>query len=129
MTKIKYNNEQIEELKNNINVKNCTAKHIVFTKKFKEKAIKLARNYTYPRDIFEQCGFPKYIVLSIIPQNSIARWKRNIKIKWIIEKSKWQKKKEYLDTSKMNKDEYIEYLEAQLAIVEELKKLDSGKYP
>jgi hypothetical protein len=29
----------------------------------------------------------------------------------------------------MTKDEYIEYLEAKLALVEELKKLDKWNYP
>jgi hypothetical protein len=29
----------------------------------------------------------------------------------------------------MTKDEYIEYLEMKLAIVEELKKIDSWNYP
>jgi len=45
MTENKYNNSQIEELKNNINVKNCTKKHIVFTKEFKYKAVELAKKY------------------------------------------------------------------------------------
>ncbi len=45
MTKIKYNPEQIKELKNNPNVRNCTSKHIVFTKDFKYKAVELAKKY------------------------------------------------------------------------------------
>ena len=44
MTQIKYTEEQIKELKSNPNVKNATLKHIVFTKNFKLKVIKLARN-------------------------------------------------------------------------------------
>ena len=129
MTQIKYNEKQIEELKSNPNIKNCTKKHIIFTKDFKDKAIKLAVNYTFPRDIFEQFWFPEYVLNSVIPSNSIMRWKRNIKLKWVIEENKWQKKKEYFDISKMSKDEYIQYLEAKLAIVEELKKLNWWNYP
>jgi len=129
MTKIKYNEIQIKELKANINVKNCTSKHIVFTKNFKDKAVNLSNNKVFSKEIFEQYWFPEYIINSVIPSNSIIRWKRNIKIKWTIEENKWQKKKEYIDVSKMNKDEYITYLEAKLAIVEELKKLNEWNYP
>jgi hypothetical protein len=129
MTKIKYSEEQIRELKANINVKNCTWKHIVFTKEFKEKVVKLSINHIFPRDVFEQFWFPNYVLDSVIPSNSIMRWKRNMKLKWVIEENKGQKKKEYIDISKMNKDEYIQYLEAKLAIVEELKKLNWWNYP
>ncbi len=129
MTKIKYTKEQIKEIKANINVKNCTEKHIIFTKGFKIQADKLAKEYISSKEIFSQFWFPKYVINSDTPKNSISRWKRNINIKWIIEENKGQKKKEYIDISKMNKDEYIEYLEAKLAIVEELKKLDKWNYP
>jgi len=129
MTEIKYTEKQIEELKNNPNVKNATSKHIVFTKEFKLEAVKLAKKYILAKEIFSQLWFPEYVINSVIPKNSISRWKRNINIKWVIEENKWQKKKEYINISKMSKDEYIEYLEAKLAIVEELKKIDSWNYP
>jgi len=123
MTRIKYTKEQIKELKSNQAVKNATSKHIIFTKEFKLQAVKLAEKYITAKEIFKQFWFPEYVINSDVPSNSLARWKKLAK-KWIIEEKKWRKKKEYIDTAKMTKDEYIEYLEAKLAIAEELKKLD-----
>lgn len=128
MWKIKYTELQRNELKTNKYVKNCTEKHIVFTKNFKSESIKLHKEMV-PKEIFRKFWFPEYIINTDIPKNSIARWEKNINEKWIIEENKWRKVKEYFDISKMNKDEYIEYLEAKLAIVEELKKIDKWDYP
>ena len=128
MQKIKYTEEQIKELKSNPNVKNVTSKHIVFTKDFKIKAVNLAKQYITAKEIFKQFWFPEYVINSERPSKSLARWKK-LEKGWIIETKKWRPKKEYLDTSKMTKDEYIEYLEAKLALVEELKKLDNWNYP
>jgi hypothetical protein len=41
MTEINYTKAKIEEIKANKYVKNCTEKHIVFTKEYKIKAIGL----------------------------------------------------------------------------------------
>jgi hypothetical protein len=54
MTKIKYTKEQIQELKSNSNVKNATSKHVVFTKEFKFKAVKLAKKYISAKEIFSE---------------------------------------------------------------------------
>lgn len=129
MTEAKYTKEQIKELNLNKNVSNCTNKHIIFTKEFKIKAVKLAKKYISTKEIFKKYWFPEYVINSDTPKNSLNRWKRNINIKWTIEVNKWRKKKERLDILKMTKDEYIEYLEAKLAIVEELKKIDFWGYP
>lgn len=128
MAQIKYNESQRDELKSNKYVKNCTEKHVVFKKDFKFEAIKLHK-IMIPKEIFKKFWFPEYIINSEIPKNSIARWEKNINEKWVIEENKWRKIKEYFDISKMNKDEYIEYLEAKLALVEELKKIDKWEYP
>lgn len=127
MAEIKYNTEQIKELLNNKYVKNCTPKNITFTKECKIEVLKQWKEWIFYRDIFRNIWFPEYIVNSKIPERSYNRWKRNDK-KWVIENKKWRKKTEY-DPSKMTKDEYIEYLEMKLAIVEELKKIDSWNYP
>jgi hypothetical protein len=41
MAEIKYNNEQIKELKMNKYIKDCTDKYLTFTDEFKIKVIKL----------------------------------------------------------------------------------------
>ena len=128
MTIIKYTNKQIKELKANPNVKNCTSKSIIFTKDCKLKALELDKKWVFHREIFKQLWFPEYIFNSRIPSLSLDRWKRNVKLKWKIEETKWRKKKEYIDTTKMTKDEYIEYLEAKLALMEELERLSNSGY-
>ena len=129
MAEIKYNDKQIKELLKNKYVKNCTNKNITFTKEFKLELIKQSNKWFFYKDIFKKFWFPKYIINSEIPRNSLNRWNKNINIKWVIEENKWRKKKEYFDTSKMTKDEYIEYLEAKIALIEELNKVDFWKYP
>lgn len=127
--KEKYNQEQIKELKRNRYVKNCTCKHLIFTKSCKLKAIELSKQYTTPKEIFTQLWFPDYIVHSKTPSRSITRWKSVIKNTWWVEEKKWRRRAERIDISKMTKDEYIFYLEAKLAIAEELKKLTNWDYP
>ena len=120
MTKNKYSVEQIQELKSNLNVKNATSKHVVFTKKFKLEAVKLSKKYISAKEIFLQFWFPEYIINSDIPKNSLARWKRLSK-KWLVEEKKWRpKKEENLDFSKMNLKEQNEYLRTENLYLKEL---------
>ena len=129
MTKMKYNKKQIEELKNNSNVRNCTSKHIVFSKEFKLKAVKLANEYISAKEIFKQFWFPEYIINSDIPSNSLARWKRLSK-KWIVEETKWRpKKEENLDFNKMSLEEQNEYLRTENLYLKELHKQIYWEYP
>ncbi len=97
MGNIKYTQKQIKELKANINVKNCTEKHIVFEKVFKFKVVKLSKEYIIPKEIFKKFWFPEYVINSRIPSLSVDRWKRNINKKWVIEETKWRKKSELID--------------------------------
>lgn len=132
MSKQEYTKEQIKELQNNSCVKTCSSKYITFTDSFKLRALELDKKYIIPKKIFIDFWFPEYLVNSEIPSNSLKRWRRNIKKKWItwlVNTKKWRKKKEKFDINKMTKDEYIEYLEMKLAIVEELKKIDLWNYP
>ena len=122
MTEIKYNKAQINELKANKYVKNVTEKHIVFKKEFKIKALNLSNKYILSKEIFKQLWFPEYIINSDIPKSSISRWKKNIKQKWIIEEKKWRPIKDKIDFDNMTKDQYINYLEAKISYLEEIKK-------
>ena len=129
MTDNKYNDSQIEELKNNINVKNCTKKHIVFTKEFKYKSLELAKKYISAKEIFMRFWFPEYVVNSEIPSNSLARWKRLSK-KWVVEETKWRPKKEKnIDFSKMNLKQQNEYLKIENLYLKELHKQIYWEYP
>lgn len=132
MAKQKYSKGQIKELLNNPNVKNCTPKYITFNDDFKLLALDLDKKWILHRDIFKKCWFPEYIINSNIPAKSLKNWRYKAKHKWIESfqnTKKWRKKKEKINISKMNKDEYIEYLEAKLALTEELKRLDDYNYP
>lgn len=129
MENIRYTTSQISELKSNKYVKNCTSKNIIFTKECKIKVVELSNKGIFNREIFKILWFPEYIINSRVPELSVSRWKRNTKDNWLVELNIWRPKKEKIDISKMNKDEYIEYLEAKLALTEELKNLDKWKYP
>ncbi len=129
MAEIKYSNKQRSELLKNKYVRNCTNKNITFTKECKIEALKLEKQWIFRKDIFQELWFPEYVYNSKIPTKSIDRWKRNINRKWIIEESKWRKKKEKFDISKMSKDEELEYLRAENAYLKELKKLVEWNYP
>lgn len=129
MVKIKYTAKQIRELENNKYVKSCSNKNITFTKECKIRALELEESWIFRKEIFKWLWFPDYVVNTFLPTKSINRWKNNVNKKWIIEEKKWRQVREYTDISKMTKDEYIEYLEAKLCIIEELKKIDKWDYP
>jgi hypothetical protein len=129
MTQIKYTEEQIKELKWNLNVKNCTSKHIIFTKEFKIKAVELSKKYFSPKEIFKQFWFPEYVIFSRVPALSIDRWKRNLNKKWIIEENKWRKKNEIIDFDQMSLKEQNEYLKTKVLFLEELNNVLKSDHP
>jgi len=132
MSKQEYNNDQIEELWNNSNIKKCSKKYITFTDEFKLEALKLDKQWIIHREIFRKFWFPEYIIKSTIPEKSLKNWRYKAKHKWIESlqnTKKWRKKKEIYDVSKMTKDEELEYLRTKVTILEELKKLVDWGYP
>lgn len=135
MSKVKYSPEQVQELESNKYVASATSKYITFTDSFKLLAIEQDSLWIYHRDIFRSSGFPDYIVDWDIPKRSLwrwRRWRRQIRQWWeeaLIWKKKGRPKVERTDTSKMNKDEYILYLEAKLALSEALEKWEEWEYP
>ena len=132
MSKQEYSKFQIKELLNNPNVKKCSSKYITFNDNFKLLALNFDKKWIIHRNIFRKFWFPEYIINSKIPEKSLKNWRYNAKHKWIESlqnTQKWRKKKENFDISKMTKDEYIEYLETENAVLKELKKLIDWNYP
>lgn len=132
MSKILYNQEQINELINHKCVKNCSEKYITFTLEFKHMAIDLSKRWFTPKEIFKEFNFPEYIVYSDVPNNSVDRWRFNVKnngITYFNETKKWRKKKNAIDPYKMDKDEYIKYLETKVAYFDEINKILNNAYP
>ena len=133
MSKTVYSLEQIMLLKANFRyVKDCSPKYITFTDECKIEALKLDAEWWYFRDIFRHLGFPEFFTSSITCKQTIANWRHNFKTKWLpgmIGTKKWRKKIERIDVSKMSKDEYIAYLEAKTAYLEELNRRIRGHDP
>ena len=132
MTKIPYTQEQIQTLRSNQYVKSCTEKYITFTDDCRITALKLDDKKWYHKDIFRYFWFPDFIIDSEIPRHSLKDWRKRVRNKWaagIIESKKGRKKKEKIDISQMTKDEYIQYLEAKTAYLEEIQKKIYGEYP
>ena len=138
MSKKRYTDEQIKELKANKYVMNCTEKSIQFTDEFRKIAMELDGK-EFPRAIFKKCWFPDYIVNSIIPEKSFNRRRKSMREKWEIwlidnrwcnwwrpRKNKIKKKSwEIIEVSK----EEREYMQAELAVYKELFWKNIGWYP
>ncbi len=138
MSKKRYTDEQIKELKANKYVMNCTEKSIQFTDEFRKIAMELDGK-EFPRAIFKKCWFPDYIVNSIIPEKSFNRRRKSMREKWEIwlidnrwcnwwrpRKNKIKKKSwEKIEVSK----EEREYMQAELAVYKELFWNNIGWYP
>lgn len=132
MAVIKYNQDQIKELKMNKYVRDCTEKYITFTDEFKIKVLKWEWKWIYHRQIFYDCGFPDYVWNTDLVPRIVWTWRFKMKTKWLewlIWTKKWRKKWEKIDISKMTKDEYIIYLEARTEYLKELYKSAHGHYP
>ncbi len=127
MTNIKYTQKQIEELKKNQYVEDCSKSYITFTNKWKYKAINLWESWLKCKDIFRKLKLPEYIINSLIPTRSLNRWKRiiNNKGKNAFNNSKKWRKKGYkkINTENMSKDEYIDFLQTKIIYLEKAKKL------
>lgn len=138
MSKKRYTDEQIKELKANKYVMNCTEKSIQFTDEFRKIAMELDGK-EFPRAIFKKCWFPDYVVNSEVPKESFKRRRRSIRGKWEIwlidnrwcnwwrpRKNKIKKKSwEKIEVSK----EEREYMQAELAVYKELFWNNIGWYP
>ena len=138
MSKKRYTDEQIKELKANKYVMNCTEKSIQFTDEFRKIAMELDGK-EFPRAIFKKCWFPDYVVNSIIPEKSFNRRRKSMREKWEIwlidnRWCNWWKtrknkiKKKSWETIEISKEEW-EYMQAELAVYKELFWNNIGWYP
>lgn len=138
MSKKRYTDEQIKELKANKYVMNCTEKSIQFTDEFRKIAMELDGK-EFPRAIFKKCWFPDYVVNSKIPEKSFNRRRKSMREKWEIWliDNRWRNwwkprknkiKKKSWETIEISKEEW-EYMQAELAVYKELFWNNIGWYP
>lgn len=126
MRKPIYSEEQIEEINQNIYVKNCTSKSISYTPEGKIKAVDMQKPDLTPKDIFRLLWLPEYVYNTDFPRKCLQRWTRMVRYNWIeaLEKDKrwtwkWPTK---VDTSNMTMEEENTYLKALLAYTKEENK-------
>ena len=135
MRQTNWNEKEQEILLSNIYVQNCSEKYITFTDIFREKVLGLQRDGIYWKDIGRILGFPEWFLKRDTLKQNIKNWKKKYKTEGengLIGKKKGRKKQEKKDTSQMSKDEYIEYLEAQIAAMSEVQEFlrkRKGTYP
>lgn len=132
MSKKDYNKEQIDLLKANKYVKDCTSKYITFIDELKTEALKLDNKWVYFRDIFRHFWFPDFIVDSDVPKQILKNWRYNMRKKWLlwlVSTKKWRKKWEEINISKMTQEEKIIFLETENAYLKELYKTTYWHYP
>lgn len=84
MSKRIFTKEQIETLKSNINVKNCSERSILYSKEFKIKAVKQYEEGLTGREIFDLAGFDLKIIEKDTPKGCLKRWNGIYKKKGII---------------------------------------------
>ncbi len=132
MSKTKYSNKQINEIKRNKNVSNCTNNSILFEREFKDNALCLDKQWISPKEIFKTNWFPKYILDSDIPTCSLKNWKKLVKRWWapyIINPKRWRKKKGEVNKGNLTLEQENEYLKAEVSYRKKLHKIKWSHYP
>lgn len=76
MSKILFNEKQMEELKANPHVKSVSRGYINYTDEFKEYFVKEYEKGKFPRKIFEECGFDPETVGVERFTSSGKRWRK-----------------------------------------------------
>ena len=134
MSKKRYTDEQIKELKANKYVMNCTEKSVQFTDEFRKIAMELDGK-EFPRVVFKKYWFPDYVVNSEVPKESFKRRRKSIRKKWEIwlVDDRWRPYKNKIErkpweTIEVSKEEW-EYMQAELAVYKELFWKNIGWYP
>lgn len=83
MSKRIFTKEQIEALKRNPNVKNCSERSILYNNDFKIKAVKQYKEGLTGKEIFETAGFDLNTIDKDTPKECLKRWNRIYKKKGI----------------------------------------------
>lgn len=126
MRKPIYSEEQIEEIKQNIYVKNSTGKSVSFTPEWKMKAVEMHTPGVNAKDIFKIMWLPQYFYNTDLPRKCLQRWEKIVKNNWVKalkEDKRWSWKRPIkVDTSKMTMEEENKYLRAELAYTKEENK-------
>lgn len=76
MSKIIFNEKQMQELKANSHVKSVTRRYINYTDEFKEYFVKEYERGKLPKMIFEECGFDPEVVGVERITSSGKRWRK-----------------------------------------------------
>jgi hypothetical protein len=129
MSIYRFTEKEIEELRNNPNVKNVTEKAITYTKEFKEYFIREYSKGRQIREIYEEAGFDVE-VLGNRTNKSTYRWKQQSKrLEGLKDTRKGGSGR--LRTRHLTKDELIQRQKAEIAYLKqerdfllELKRLE-----
>jgi transposase len=84
MSKRIFTSEQIETLKRNPNVKNCSERSILYSNDFKIKAVKEYKEGLTGREIFDKAGFDLKIIGKDVPKGCLKSWNKIYKKKGIV---------------------------------------------
>lgn len=129
MSKIRFSNEEIEQLKINTNVKNVSEKAITYSDEFKHHFIAETLNGKSARVIFEESGFNIDVIGNERIKEARKRWTKAYKNDGVlglrdtrkVNSGRPNKKELTLEEQLVKKNVEIEYLKAELELV---KKLD-----
>lgn len=84
MSKRIFTSEQMEILKRNPYVKDCSERSILYSKDFKIKAVKQYEEGMTSKEIFDKAGFDLKIIEKDTPKGCLKRWNRIYKKKGIV---------------------------------------------
>lgn len=138
MSKKTYTQEQIQELKNNKYVKNCTEKSIQLTDECRLIVMQQREKWIWGKEIFKNLWFPDYVINSYIPKDFIKRQRKKISNE---ENKEWRKdgrgnNSTWRNRKNINDDKQIMISEKELKrilaendVYKELLFWDKDKYP
>lgn len=133
MSKKPYTPEQIQELKNNKFVKNCTEKSIQFTDECRIVVMQQVEKWIWWKEIFRNLWFPGYVINSEIPRYLIKRLRKKLRNNkddnWLKDErwkhSTWRKIKN-IDNEEIN-DKQVKRIMKKYGLVWKIRKRNPYK--